>query len=460
MKKKLSEYIEKHSMFIQGERILIAASAGVDSTVLCYLFNELKIIFGIAHCNFKLRKAESDKDEYFVKKLAEKFFVPFYSTSFETELFSKKNKLSLQEAARNLRYEWLQKTAYNNNFGKIATAHHLDDNIETILYNFSKSTGIKGIRGILPVKSNIIRPMLFAGKKEILDYASKKNIEYREDQSNLTNKYTRNIIRHNITPVFEAINPSFQKSAGESIEYLRDVEKLFNHAIRRIQINITTLERDAGGENIIVKIDIKKLLAAPAYETVLFEILNNYDFNKSQVKQILKSIHNEPGRFYYSPQKRLLVDREYLIVEQLKELKKSIFIKENPDGQAIRIAGGALALSYAKGPVDKFPKDRNIAFFDADKVDWPLTLRHWESGDYFQPIGMHGRKKKLQDFFTNQKLSRLEKEKVWILESSGSICWIVGHRMDERFKVTAETVRCLVVEFLPGNFVTEKRGRS
>ena len=453
MHKKLSKYIEQHRLIDQGEHVLIAASAGADSTVLCYLFKDLKINFGIAHCNYKLRGKASDNDELFLKKLALEFKVPFFSKSFELVAFSKKNKLGIQEAARKLRYDWLGKIAQKNNFRKIATAHHLDDNIETVLYNFSKSTGIKGVRGILPKKSNLIRPLLFASKKEILEFAKNENIEFREDQSNSTDKYTRNIIRHKITPVFESINPAFQKSAGETIDHLRDVEHLFNFAVQHIQNDIISTKKNDEGKILVLKIDIKKLLASPAPSTVLFEILHKYDFNKSQVRQIIKSIANGPGRFFYSPKKRLLVDREYLIVEKVHETHHFYQIEKKQNESTVDVPGGQFNLRQKKGPINSFPANKNIAYFDADKIEWPLTIRHWMNGDHFQPMGMHGRRKKLQDFFTNLKLSRSEKEKTWIMESGGNICWIVGHRLDERFKVSAKTVLCLVVEFLPGNFV-------
>ncbi len=453
MEKKLALYISKHCLFAKNEKVLVAASGGVDSMVLCHLFKKSNTDFGIAHCNFKLRGKDSDEDEAFVKKTAYQWGVPYFTASFDTEKFAAQQKISIQLAARQLRYEWLWKICNDEGFDKLATAHHLDDNIETVLFNFAKGTGIKGMRGIFPKKNKLIRPLLFATKKEVLEYAENNEIQYREDSSNISEKYTRNKIRHQIIPVLETINPSFQHSAGETIRHLREVELLYEYAIGRLKSEIVKPEFNEEGKLICQKILIKKLLSSPAPSTVLFELLKPYGFNNTHTCQILQSIDNQPGSFFFSNEYRLLIDRTYLILEEYKDINKSIHIELEPGQSTYSIPDGKLTFKELEGSPVAFPKNNQLTIFDADKIVWPITLRHWQSGDVFQPLGMSGRRKKLQDLFTNEKLSRSEKEKVWVMESGGNICWVVGIRSDERFKVTDETVRYLVVEFLPSTFV-------
>ena len=267
MEEKLAHYIAKHQLIAEGEKILIAVSGGVDSMVLCHLFKKLNIEFGIAHCNFKLRGNDSNEDEIFVNKMAEKLSVPFFTKSFDTENYAAQKKISIQEAARDLRYDWLWKTCDEKGFDKLATAHHLDDNIETVLFNFAKGTGIRGMRGIFPKKNKLIRPLLFVTKKEVISYAELNEIKYHEDITNLTDKYSRNKIRHRITPVLEELNPSFQHAAGETIRHLREVEILYNHAIEYLKNDYFKTIYDNFGKIISHQIDIKKLLSSPAPNT-------------------------------------------------------------------------------------------------------------------------------------------------------------------------------------------------
>ena len=453
MEKKLAYYIQQHQLIDDSDRVLVAASAGVDSSVLCHLFKKLNIDFGIAHCNFRLRGNESEADEIFIKKLAAQLCVPCYTVFFDTVQYAKTHNQSVQLAARELRYEWLWKICEEHGYQKLVTAHHLDDNIETVVFNFTKGTGIKGMRGILPKRDGLIRPMLFASKAEVMAYAETNKIAFREDSSNTTDKYTRNKIRHQVTPILESINPAFQHSAGDTIQHLREVEKLYEYALQQLRDKLLVQHKDRFGNLLQWQIDIQLLLHSPAPATVLYELIQPFGFNNSHTDQILQSIDNQPGSYFYSPDFRLLVDRTHLIIEEKKEVDESYQIEYLNGQTSIDLSDGTLVLKQLESIPTVFLKNERIAFFDLSKLHWPLTIRRWLPGDSFQPLGMHGQQKKLQDFFSNKKLSRSEKEKVWIIESGGDICWIVGMRLDDRFKVTSETGHYLVVEFLPSTFV-------
>jgi len=439
------QFIFEKKLVTAGEKVLVAASAGVDSTVLCYLFWQAGLPFEISHCNFQLRGGASDEDEMFLKNLAGQFGVPFHSVRFDTLDFAEKNKISVQMAARQLRYEWLEKMRQLTDCQYIATAHHLDDSIETVLFNFTKGCGIRGLHGILPKQGHLVRPLLFVTKQQVLDFAEQEKIKFREDASNLTLKYDRNKIRHEVVPVLQQINPAFQKSAGETIERLREVEALYDFAIQKIREDAM----EKVGEN--WHVHLSKLRSYPTPSTVLFELLSPFGFNNHQVAKILQSIENQPGKMFHSPSYRLLVDRFLLILSREEKVGGGEII-HSISSSPLQLPGGRFFLKEAGGPPTVFEKNNHIAWLDLDRLSFPLTLRHWQPGDAFQPLGMGGRHQKLQDFFSDRKLSRFEKEAVWLLESGGEIVWVVGMRLDERFKVSPRTKRCLVATYEPDIF--------
>ena len=441
-------FIFEKKLLAPGEKTLIAASGGVDSTVLCHLFHRAGFPFEMAHCNFQLRAEASDEDEIFVKTLALHLGVKFHTTRFSTADFAKKNNLSIQVAARILRYDWLEKTRHATDSQHIATAHHLDDSIETVIFNFTKGCGIRGLHGILPKQGHLIRPILFATKQQVLEFAKQEKIAFREDASNLTVKYTRNKIRHEVVPVLQEINPAFQKSAGETIERLQEAEALYDFALQKIREEV--MEETSGGW----QISIEKLRSSPAPSTVLYELLSPFGFNNDQVAQILQSTENQPGKMFYSPTHRLLADRFLLILSLEENIGKVIEIAGISDSPVL-LPEGRLVLKLVEQRPLVFEKNKNVAWLDFDKLTFPLKLRHWQPGDVFQPLGMGGRHQKLQDFFSNRKLTRFEKEKVWLLESGGEIAWVPGMRLDERFKVSELTKRCLVAAFQSGTFAAE-----
>ncbi len=431
MVKNFKNYISKKNLFATNDKVLLAVSGGMDSVLLCHLFKASGFQFGMAHCNFQLRGEASDGDAAFVKSLAQQLDVPFFETTFDTQKYVDDNKLSIQVAARYLRYEWLEKIRLENDFQYLATAHHIDDSIETVLYNFTKGCGIRGLHGILPKKNTIIRPLLFTDKKEIKEYVEMHQIEYREDASNATDKYSRNNIRHHVIPILEKINSAFQKTGSENIERLRDTELLFDFAIDFLKKEICEAKDNQ------IFIHLNKLKNAPAPSTVLFEILNPYGFNNAQVQQIMSSLTHQSGAIFLSPTHELLLDRAFLIL-------KNNSYNNTITNQEFLISRNDTHLDFPKGKLlfeinnntpTFFAKEKNIAFFDLKKLKFPLTLRKWKAGDAFYPFGMNGQRKKVKDLLTNLKLNRFEKDETYVLESDGQICWVVGIRLDERFKI-------------------------
>lgn len=443
MKNAFTSYIADNQLISPNQKTLLAVSGGIDSVVLCHLFKQTNLPFGIAHCNFKLRANTSDKDELFVKQLAQDLAVPFFSITFQTSEISTKRKQSIQVVARDLRYEWLEKVRTENNFDHIATAHHLNDSVETVFYNFTKGCGIRGLHGILPKVEKIIRPLLFATKEAIANFAKKEGITWREDVSNATDKYARNKIRHHVIPVLKELNANFEKTAEANILRLRETEALYDFAIENIKKEVVKNDGD------MLYISMQKLRDSPAPLSVLFEILKPYHFNNRQTEQILNATDfskNDTlsGKRFYANDYCLLVDREFLILKKEATTDvEHILIFENDD--QIPLSNRILTIKTVEKPT-QFSTDNQVAMLDFEKLHFPLKLRKWQAGDTFCPLGMKGKRQKLQDFFSNNKFSKFDKETVWLLENQGEIVWIVGHRLDERYKVTDSTNSCLYLQ--------------
>lgn len=440
----LKNYQEK-KLFNSDDSILIATSGGIDSMVLCHLFHLANLKFGIAHCNYQLRGEDSDLDAELVAKIAYKYEVPFFEIKFETKKFAEEKKESIQLIARNLRYDWLENIQVENNYQFIATAHHLNDSVETFLYNFSKGSGLRGLHGIPEINGKIIRPLLFASKSEITAFAKKEKLEFREDASNAENKYARNKIRNKVIPILKELNPNFDQTANATIQKIKEAEKLYDFALDILKKEVVQTTENEW------QIDIKKLQSSPTPSTLLFEILKPFGFNSDQIEQILQNIDSQAGKQFHSNSFSLLRDRFFLKLKK-KENSNGVKFIINNINEILKIGNGESLQFFERSNPEKFPLDSNQIFMDLSKVKFPLTLRKWESGDIFQPFGMNGKHQKLQDFFSNQKLSLFEKEKVWILETDGKICWVVGQRLDERFKVSKTTKSCLFLEFKPATF--------
>ena len=435
---KFQQYIQKNNLFTKENKVLLAVSGGIDSVVMVHLFKRAGYDFAIAHCNFLLRGEDADKDELLCKDLGAKLDVPFLSVPFNTKKVAEEKGISIQMAARELRYEWFREVSIMLGYDYVATAHHLNDAIETVLFNFTKGCGLRGLHGI-PIKNgDTIRPLLFATRSEIENYAKEYKVTYREDASNAETKYARNKIRHEVIPTLQQINTAFEASAGKTIQRIQEAEILFDFAIKTLQDKWCKTV----GEGFEIEFTAVKKHAAA--QTILFESLKKYHFNADQIAKLLNE-NTQSGAIFYSSSHRLLLDREKLFVQVLSEDEKSVEAFVQKGDTRIPLKNAVLQLDWKEGSLESFSNDKNIAYFDTDALKFPLKIRHWKAGDAFQPIGMNGMSKKLKDYFVDQKLSRFDKEKVLILENNtGEIIWIMGHRGDERFKITEKTKKHLV----------------
>jgi tRNA(Ile)-lysidine synthase len=430
---KLSDHIKENFPNIQGKKILIACSGGLDSMSLWHAFKELNFDIGIAHCNFSLRGNESDEDQKLVAEKSQKDNTPFFTETFKTKEYAKEHKLSTQVAARQLRYLWFEEIATNNNYDLIATAHHGDDDLETFFINLSRGTGLRGLTGIPSVNKNIIRPLLPFSRKEILQYAQRQGIYWREDSSNIKEEYLRNKIRLQLTPVFKGLNKNPLQTFQKTQQNLKDTQALIEDYLAIVYQLIITKNQDG------YAIDIAKLKELPNTSVLLFELLSPFGF--SDFKAINELTEAQSGKQLFSETHRLLKDRDCLFLSEKKEkpTNSEFFIKKNQD-----VVSSPIKLSFTPSTKVGY-MDATAIFVDANKLEYPLTIRKWREGDVFKPFGMVG-KKKVSKFFKDEKLSLAEKERVWILESDNKIVWIIGLRADNRFKVTETTQHILKIK--------------
>jgi tRNA(Ile)-lysidine synthase len=435
MIKELEKHINNKLPFIKGKKILLGISGGIDSMVLAYLMKALGFDLTLAHVNFKLRGNQSDADENFVTQWAQNNKLPLFKISYDTTAIAKDRKLSIEMAARDLRYDWFNKLIDDYNFDFVAVAHHLNDNIETVLMNLSRGTGIAGLSGMKDVNGKIIRPLLEFSRIDIEEFASDVGLEWREDLTNAETIYKRNKIRHELVPVFEQINPSFVSSFSKTIANLRQTELIQEEYLKSVDYSFWK-EQDE-----VVEIDIEKLKSIVAFETVLREKLKPYGFNN--VEDVINSFSLESGKEYFSSTHRIVKDRSKLILTEKKEEKNGVFY----------ITGKTVELIYPihiqLKHVDEFKENTSnlVAYLDREKLKFPLILRKWEEGDFFYPQGMKG-KKKLSKYFKDEKFSLVDKENQWLLVSDNKIVWVIGKRLDDRFKLTNSTVEILKIHLL------------
>ena len=437
-------FIEQENLFQRKDKLLIAVSGGVDSIVLCDLCAKSGYDFTIAHCNFKLRGVESDEDEKFVKSLGLKYGVEVKSISFDTQEYAEANHCNIQIAARALRYNWFNELLNQLSINYILTAHHANDNIETLLMNFFKGTGINGLQGIAAkdagIGGKVARPLLFATKEEILEYAQVNQLTWREDQSNQTNKYTRNYFRNELLPSIEKVFPKVNDNLMDNLNRFKEVNTIYD-------LGLSTLLKklmEPKGEDIYIS--VLKLLKTPAISTVLFEILSKYQFTSHQIPEVIKLLKADSGKYLVSPTHRLLKNRQWMILSPIKSLQSGCILIEA--GQTdIEFLGGELKIKTIETPL-QINKDNKVALLDSKEIKFPLLLRKYKQGDYFYPLGM-SKKKKLSRFFIDSKLSLKEKEQIWVIESNKKIIWVLGHRIDDRFKITPQTKSVLSINLIP-----------
>ncbi|MDD9139691.1 MAG: tRNA lysidine(34) synthetase TilS [Candidatus Cardinium sp.] len=424
-------FLQKEQLITnQTEATLLAVSGGVDSVVLCHLFKEAHLPFAIAHCHFNLRGKEADQASQLVASLAAHYQVPYYTTQFETKSFAAKHKISIQMAARTLRYHFFHQLLYKQKLAQIATAHHWDDAVETMLLNLIKGSGIRGLCGIQPIHGSIIRPLLFANKKDIIAYAKQASLTWQEDSSNQALYYQRNFIRHKIIPLLQQINPNFSITLKETALKLNDVRKIFAHHIALAQTNNTITDADSHC------IPIHTITALPGATTTAFELVRSYGFTFKQIQSLMEKPTGS-GKRIYSTDYILYVDRQkWFICKKQKAAGRQAAIEANTP--CIAYANHTFYLAQHNQNGYTIPKAANVAALSYHRLAFPLTLRPWQAGDYFYPLGMQGRKK-LSDYLIDLKVAMVVKEKILVLTSNQQIAWVVGYRIDQRFCIDNQT---------------------
>jgi tRNA(Ile)-lysidine synthase len=451
------EFIIKENLFSPKDKLLLAVSGGVDSVVLCELCQLAGYDFVIAHCNFQLRGQESEKDERFVRSLGEKYAKEVLVKRFETEKYASEKKISIQVAARELRYEWFFGLVDSHQPGvkgnetndspltthhsplttHLLTAHHLDDNIETMLLNFFKGTGIAGLRGMLPKQGKLLRPLLFAKKEELKKFAGENQLSWTEDSSNQSNKYSRNYFRNQVIPLIQNIYPEAEKNLANNLQRFRDIEMLYYQSVDLHKKKLLVYKNNE------VYIPVLKLKKAEPLVSVVYEIIKDYHFSSSQVHEVIVLLDNETGKYVQSATHRVIKNRNWIIISPNQTTASANILIEAPGVTELGI--GNLELRVLPNYQLQIPASSNIACLNAAQITFPLLLRAWKAGDYFYPLGMK-KKKKLSRFFIDQKLSKTDKEKVWVLEMNKKIVWVLGYRIDDRFKITPGTKEILQAE--------------
>ena len=417
----------------------MATSGGVDSIVLCKLCQLASLDFGIAHCNFQLRGEDSERDELFVKKFAAQLGVPFYSTKFETLKYAEEEKISTQVAARDLRYEWFEKIRLQNNFDYILTAHHADDNIETVVMSFFRGTGIKGLTGIKQKRGKVIRPLLFARRQEVGDFLNEMQLSYVQDESNLSDVYTRNYFRNTVLPMIVEVYPEVEANILRNIERMAGVNALYEEVVADQR---KRLLQKKGKEFFIPILLLQKQVDV---KTVLYELSKEFDFKAAQLPDVFQLLQSESGRYVSSCSHRILRNRKHLVIAPLKETIFTRVVIENSG--LYPFANGAIEIKEIARPKSFVTNTEDMALIDAKCVEYPMILRPWQTGDYFYPLGMQ-KKKKISRFLIDKKVSMTEKENVWVLEMNKKVVWVIGHRIDDRFKMTAGTTRAIQIKYI------------
>ena len=430
------KYIQTENLFTEKDKLLLAVSGGVDSVVLCELCKQAGYDFAVAHCNFQLRGDDSARDEKFVSELATKYNVSFHVVKFETKEVAQQKKISIQEAARELRYHWFEELRRKNDYQYILTAHHADDNIETVTMNFFRGSGIKGIRGIEPKHDHIVRPLLFARRTQLEEFLVASQLEFVVDSSNLKDDYTRNYFRNHVIPLVEKSFPEVNENILSNVSRFMEVELLYRQAIDLHKKKLLELK---GNE---IHIPVLKLKKVTPLHSIVYEIISAYDFTSAQTGEVIALLDSESGKYVQSSSHRIIKNRKWLIIAPNEVEKTDIVIIETMGSWQFAI--GNLQLEAIETSNLKPQTSNSLACLDADEIKFPLLLRKWKQGDYFYPLGM-AKKKKLSRFFIDQKLSKTEKEKVWVIEMDKKIVWVVGYRIDDRFKITEKTKTVLKV---------------
>ncbi|MDD2387445.1 MAG: tRNA lysidine(34) synthetase TilS [Bacteroidales bacterium] len=422
-------------------KILCAISGGIDSTVMLHVLHELDLHCVVAHCNFHLRGEDANKDEQFVKELAAKFEYKFISQDFDTEAYAQANGISIQMAARDLRYEFFYDAAEKYDCQYIALAHNSDDQVETVLTNLVRGTGIRGLTGMDCVKNKLLRPILDVSREKIEEFANENYIEYCVDITNNQTKYSRNKLRHKVIPLLEEINRAAKENILRSVKYLSDTELIMKEFVDYI-FNKSVYYK---GQTAVVELSVLEKYSAK--ETLLYEILLKLDLPKNLAVEAISLIEAQTGKYCEFLNIRILKNRNNLIVDKKYNPKEVLLLIPDVESLSLmqQVNHKASIINYNSNY--KINKDANVAGLDLDKIKFPLLIRNWNDGDRFKPFGMNNYKK-LSDFFSDLKLSSFEKDKVLVFMSDDDIFWVSSLRIDNRFKITAQTKRVLEIKVI------------
>ena len=437
MKDQIRTYIKKKKLLYPDEPVIVGLSGGADSVALLHVLKKLNYFCIAAHCNFHLRGEESNQDAVFAQQIADSIHIPYYIKDFDTIGYAEQKHISVEMAARELRYEWFEELRMAHGAQAIAVAHHRDDSVETVLLNLIRGTGIRGLSGIKPARDSIIRPFLETTRQEILDWLHQQKITYRNDSSNLSDEYTRNAIRLHILPMMETLNPAVKEAIARTADHLSEVEAIYGDYIEQERKRIIDVQQ---------RINISELMQTITPQTVLYELLNPFGFTRIISETIFHSLYSKPGKVFYAPASnyQLIKDRDFLMItkRQAKEEKVYTMLANDSIETPIRLK----TQKTAKLPNFRIDKSKSVASFDFDKLIFPLTLRKWRKGDWFVPFGMKGRKK-LSDYFIDHKFDFNLKEQTWLLCSGSDVIWIIGERIDDRYKIDKMTKNTLIIHF-------------
>jgi len=432
-----TDYILQHQLFKRAHHVLLAVSGGKDSVLMAQLFKLAGFHFSIAHCNFNLRADEAQRDEAFVKMLAEQMEVPFHVAHFDTKEFAERHKISTQMAARQLRYGWFEEVRQQHNYNYIAVAHHQNDSIETVLLNLVRGTGISGMHGILPKRGHLIRPLLFLSRQQIDQILEESNLSFVEDSSNQSSKYARNKLRLQVIPHLREINPNLEETFAQNIHHFAETEALLQNVVAETR---RRLFKDELG-NIAISLD--EVAALNPQQLLFFELLKPFNFTASVLNEVLASLSKQSGTSFYSNTHRLTIDRSNVLISALDAKQEEVY-NLHSEGKIALGFGQEISLHFSMAGNLKIAK--HLAYIDADLLVFPLVVRYRQDGDKFKPLGMNSFKK-LSDFFIDEKVPLPHKEKVPLLiNGNGELVWVIGMRQDERYKVSATTKKVAIFE--------------
>jgi tRNA(Ile)-lysidine synthase len=431
MLQQLLDFVQEQKLFQPSDRLLLAVSGGIDSMVLWHLFHKAGFQFAVAHCNFQLRGEESDEDESFVAQVASNRQNKLYSQSFETGQHASQNKISVQMAARDLRRAWFAELIQKHKYQKIATAHHLNDSLESVILNLTRGTGLAGFQGILPVVEDYVRPLMFATQSMVEQYAVENKVRWREDRSNSSTKYRRNHIRHDVIPVLKQMNPGLEETFATTAAKMIGAIRIYENTLKKHKKEIVQID------DTLIKIEKKKLSALDAPQLILFEVIKEYGFNYSQAGDILRSIDHQPGKVFNSASHQITIDRDCLFLNEVANEPLSEYWIE-ADMQHLQAGSLKLTFDRIETAVTPVRAGADVAFLDLDKLVFPLKLRRWHHGDVFYPLGMNHRKK-VSDFMIDRKIPVNLKKQTMTIFSGEDLIWVVGHRIDERYRITTKT---------------------